>query len=101
MALQRQTGDHRYNALAMYQPQSRDTSEAADRIQFDLLRRMTPNERAQRMAELTRMVQQLAFAGMRARYPEATDDEIWLRLAAQRLGRETMRKVYGWDPGEE
>jgi len=31
-------------------------------------------------------------------YPEADEREIFLRVAARRLDRDTMIKVYGWDP---
>jgi hypothetical protein len=85
----------------MYKPQSLDTSEKIDRLQFARYREMSVEEKAQIVSELNEMVQRLAFAGMRERYPDATDDEIWLRLASLRLGRETVRKVYGWDPGDE
>lgn len=56
-------------------------------------------ERAERMTALTLAVQELAFAGMKLRHPEADDDEIWLRLAANRLGRALVKKVYGFDGG--
>lgn len=85
----------------MYKPQSLDTSEEIDRLQFARYREMSVDEKSQIVSELNEMVQRLAFAGMRERYPNATDDEIWLRLASLRLGRETVRKVYGWDPGDE
>lgn len=83
---------------AMPDRANRDTSPEADRVQFDLLRAMTPVQRAERMSALTLAVQQLACAGIKQRYPEASDEETWLRLAAQRLGRDTMRAVYGFDP---
>jgi hypothetical protein len=86
---------------SMYEPQSSDTSEEADRIQFEMLRGMSPQERLALMTELTLSAQRLAFAGLRLRYPNASDDEIWLRLAARRLGIETVRKIYGWRPDEE
>jgi hypothetical protein len=85
----------------MYVPQSSDTGEKADRFQFDMLRRMSPSERAVLMTELTLSAQRLAFAGLRLRHPNASDDEIWLRLAARRLGAETVRKVYGWKLDDE
>jgi hypothetical protein len=31
-------------------------------------------------------------------YPDAGEREVFLRVAARRLDRETMIKVYGWDP---
>jgi hypothetical protein len=77
--------------------QSVDTSAAARTVQIELLRRMSPVERLLRMTELTLAVQQIAFAELRRRYPEAPDDELWLRLAVRRLGRDLVRAVYGRD----
>jgi hypothetical protein len=85
----------------MYVPQSSDTGEEADRIQFEMLRQMSPQARLALMTELTLSAQRLAFAGLRLRYPNASDDDIWLRLAARRLGVETVRKIYGWQPDDE
>lgn len=85
----------------MYEPQSSDTGEKADRVQFEILRRMSPQARLALMTELTLSAQRLAFVGFRLRYPNASDDEIWLRLAARRLGDETVRKIYGWRPDAE
>jgi len=85
----------------MYEPQARDTRESDEKVQFEILARMSPAEKARIVTDLTLAVQQLAFAGLRQQYPDAPDDEIWLRLAARRLGRETVRKVYGRDPGQE
>lgn len=33
---------------------------------------------------------------MRAQYPHASEREVFLRVAARRLGRELMIKAYGW-----
>ncbi len=44
--------------------------------------------------ELTLGVQRLAFAGIRQREPHLTDDEIWLELAARRLGADVVAKIY-------
>lgn len=33
-------------------------------------------------------------------YPEADEREVFLRVAARRLDRESMIKAYGWDPDE-
>lgn len=74
-----------------------DTSAEAAEIQWKLLREMTPAQRGERMTALTLMVQELAFTGMRMRHPGASDDEIWLRLAVDRLGADVVRKVYGFE----
>lgn len=83
----------------MSSPRSADTSPGAEAVQQELIRRMSFAERAERMTALTLAVQELAFAGMKLRHPEADDDEIWLRLAANRLGRALVKKVYGFDGG--
>lgn len=78
----------------------RDTPREVIERQFEMLRRMSGEERLELSRQLTLAVQELAFVGMRQRFPDATDDEIWLRLAAQRLGRDVVLKVYGFDAGE-
>ena len=78
----------------------RDTSARADAVQFELLRAMTPAQRAEIFTALTLAVQDLAMAGLRKRYPAATDDELRLRLAARRLGDDVVRRVWGWSADE-
>jgi hypothetical protein len=43
----------------------------------------------------------LQRARIRAQYGDVPEDEMRLRLCALRLGRETMVKVFGWDPDEK
>jgi hypothetical protein len=71
--------------------------DKAERVQLDLLRKMTPAEKLECVRRLTIAVQELAFAGLREQYPYASDDELWLRLAARRLGPDLMKKIYGWE----
>jgi hypothetical protein len=73
----------------------RDTSPEAWKVQMDLIRGLSPEERLQRTFEFSAMVRSLAEAMLRARYPSVTDREIFLRAARQRLGRDLFRKVYG------
>lgn len=61
----------------------------------ELLRAMSGEERWRIAQELTLAMQHLAFAGLRERYPDLPDDELWLKLAARRLGVDVVRKVYG------
>lgn len=72
-----------------------DTTPAMQAKRDELLRAMTGEERLRIAQELTLAVQQLAFAGLRQRYPDLPDDELWLKLAARRLGVDVVRKVYG------
>ena len=72
-----------------------DTTEAAENMQIELWRRMTPEQKLRLVSEMTVGIQRLAFAELRQREPDRSDDEIWLLLAARRLSPEMMRKVYG------
>ena len=77
-----------------------DTSEAADEFQFQLLRAMTPQQRGEIFTGLCLAVQELAMAGLREQYPNATEDELRLRLAVRRLGKDVVQRVWGWSPDE-
>lgn len=77
-----------------------DTSEEADEVQFRILRAMTPQQRGEIFTGLVLAVQELAIAGLREQYPNATEDELRLRLAARRLGKDVVQRVWGWAPDE-
>jgi hypothetical protein len=72
-----------------------DTSQAAKKVQVEIWRGMTPEQKLRLMRDMTLAIQRLAFSELRQRYPDSPDDELWLRLAARRLSPETMRNVYG------
>jgi hypothetical protein len=78
-----------------------DTSPEAERILIEGYRRMTPTQKLQRVESLNRALLLLQKARIRADYGEVPADEMRLRLGALRLGRETMVKVFGWDPDEK
>jgi len=59
---------------------------------------MTPGERAARIFEMAGFQEGLQRSSVRSMYPEATEREIFLRVAARRLDRATMIQVYDWDP---
>ena len=72
-----------------------DTSPEAWAVFLDIQRRMTPGEKVARVFELSARVKAMAEAGLRHRYPEASDEEIRLRAIRQRLGHELFEKAYG------
>ncbi|MCB1258581.1 MAG: hypothetical protein KDB26_15830 [Microthrixaceae bacterium] len=49
---------------------------------------MTPTERADLARRLTIDVTRMAIAGIRAQYPDATEDEVCYELARRRYGEE-------------
>lgn len=76
-------------------PQSADTDEASDRLQFQIYASWSPAKKLERMQEIWEEARALSFAGLRQRYRNATEDELFLREAGLRLGDELMTKVYG------
>jgi hypothetical protein len=73
---------------------SADTTAEIEDRQIEAWRRMSPAQRLQMVADATRAVTSLALAGIRRRYPHASERECFLRLAAIRLGVDTTRRIY-------
>lgn len=74
---------------------SRDTSPAAERLQFEIWRAMPPWRKLELVAQMNAAVREIALLGIRQRYPNASPDEIKRRYADLVLGEELSRKVYG------
>lgn len=75
-----------------------DTDPRALEVWLELLGRKTPGERIAMALEASDFAVRVAESGVRARYPEASEREVFLRSAALRLPRELMIRAYGWDP---
>jgi hypothetical protein len=71
-----------------------DTSEAAERMQVELWRRMSPPAKLGLVAGLNQALEVLALDGIRLRHPGASDRECMLRLAILKLGRALACRVY-------
>jgi hypothetical protein len=79
--------------------QSVDTPLEIEEILLAGYRLMTPAEKLQRVADLNRAVQEMALARIRKQYgPNLSEREQRLRLASLWLDRETMVRVFSWDP---
>jgi hypothetical protein len=64
--------------------------------------RMSPAQKLDRVCALNRLADEMAAAAIRARYgPDLLERELRLRLASLRLGRDTMIRLFGWDPATE
>jgi hypothetical protein len=77
-----------------------DTDPRVMEVWLRQLREKTPGERIAMAFALTDFALRMAESGVRARHPEASEREIFLRAAALRLPRELMIRAYGWDPAE-
>ncbi len=78
-----------------------DTSPEVKKILIAGYRKMSPQQKMQRVAELNKTVQQLALARIQKQYGELPEREKRLRLASLWLDRKTMIRVFNWDPKQK
>lgn len=78
-----------------YRAQASDTSEAIDRLVFEGLRRMSAAERLRLVTEASLALERLSIAGLRLRFPDASDEELRRRAGAKRLGRDLTLRAFG------
>jgi hypothetical protein len=71
-----------------------DTSEAASRRYFELLRARSPAQRAEILAGLVGSVRQLARASVKLAHPAASEREVEARVAARLYGGEVAARFY-------
>lgn len=72
-----------------------DTSPAAEAVLITLLRKAPAWRKFKMVGDLNATVKQFAVAGIRQRYPEATEREIKRHLADILLGEKLAATVYG------
>ena len=82
-------------------PLSPDTSVEAQRKHFELMRRLSPEQRLSMAFALTDATRQMVLADLQHRYPQATPEEIRRRFIARVLPREDVIRAYGFDPKAE
>ena len=82
-------------------PATSDTSPWAQRILINGYRDMPAAHKLQQVVALTQAAQSLALARIRRQYGPRDGREERLRLAALWLPRDTMVRLFNWDPGEQ
>jgi hypothetical protein len=75
-----------------------DTDPRAMEVWLELLRQMPAGEKLAVVLSGAQFVLQLYEMGVRRMHPQASDQEVLLRVAARHLPRELMIRAYGWDP---
>ena len=85
--------------VGTYVSQARDVAERVDRAMFDGIRAMSPVERLRSASRASRALHRTSVAGLRLRFPEADEEELFRRAGALRLGRELAVLAFG--PGAE
>ena len=72
-----------------------DTHPKMEALQIQLLRQAGPARKMEMLAQLNASARTLALAGLRSRYPQASESELRRRLAGLLLGEDLACKVYG------
>jgi hypothetical protein len=75
-----------------------DTTPEAWRVQVEVYRRMSPSRRLELALEMSDALRGVVTAGVRARHPDYSDQQVRLAVARLWLGDELFCKVY---PGVE
>jgi hypothetical protein len=78
-----------------------DTSPEAEEVLFAFWRQAPAWQKWQSMLSLNQMARSMAIAGLRNRYPKASEAELRRLLADLILGPATAMEVYGPPPGKE
>ncbi len=73
---------------------SADTSRAIEDQQVDAWRRMSSVDIAHALSAAWSAGTQLAWFGLKDRFPDATDDELRVRYAVMTLGRDLAVRMY-------
>lgn len=66
----------------------------------DWHRTATARQKYDLVFEWTESLIRSAEADVRAMFPNADEREVFLRAAARRLGWDTVKRVYGWQPSD-
>jgi hypothetical protein len=77
-----------------------DTPPEVRKKYYELLRALDVPARARSFESVCRRVRMFAEAGLRRRHPNASDEELRLRLTAQRYGQEVAQRLFGWLPDD-
>ena len=75
-------------------PVTLDTTPDIERLQIERWRQLSAAVKAAIVSGLTSAVYELALAGVRHRYPDASPREQFLRLAVNTLGPELAARAY-------
>jgi hypothetical protein len=80
--------------MAAWRPLADDTPAEVEERQIDAWRRMSTAEKAALISGLTHATFVMARAGLRQRYPGASERELFLRMAVLTLGRDLAERAY-------
>ena len=74
---------------------ARDTSEAAERLQIEVLRALPAWRKLELLCDACETNRALLVAGLRSRFPKASDAEVHRLLMDLLVGEQTAARVWG------
>ena len=78
-----------------------DTSEEALEVQLECLRRMSPQERFQKMCDWSDQVRRMSFDAIRRRHPEYSENEVRLKFIELSYGEALAEEIRSWQQGKQ
>ena len=81
-----------------FPPDPADTTREALRVQVEVLRRMSPEERLRQGRLLNETARKLTEAGIRLRHPEYSERDVFFARARLSLGDALFRDAYPQAP---
>ena len=82
-------------------PLSPDTTPEAQRKHYELMRKLSPEQKLTMAFALTDATRTLVLEDLKYRFPDADNNEIRRRFIARVLPREDVIRAYGFDPNAE
>jgi hypothetical protein len=71
-----------------------DTTLEAQRVQFEVFRRMPPGKRLEMALQMSDSLRAVAASGVRGRHPDYSEDQVKMAVIRLSLGDDLFRKVY-------
>lgn len=80
--------------------QSPDTHPEAERVLIEGCRRLTVAQKLAIVSAMCSAARQLQTSDTLRRHPDASPEEIRLRVGSRWIAPDLMRRAYQWDPDE-
>jgi hypothetical protein len=85
----------------VFEDRPADTTPQAWEAYLQMMREMDPSQKFVRVFELSAALRAWGEAGVRLRFPQASDREVQLRAAALTMDRCVFIRAFGWDPDSD
>jgi len=82
-------------------PLSHDTTPQMQHKHYEMMRKLSSEQKLSMAFALTDATRQLILADLRHRFPRASEEEIRRRFIARVLPRQDVIRAYGFDPRAE